>query len=157
VLKLPKDKKDDEGILGQASLSDQDVQALIADLVELEKSGTLDVLIVAVKKMDELLQYLFQEPALYRLMAVALDGSLGAMKQLNAQDVIQLKATVQEIGGCVGKSMGADALKNAKPLGIGGLMAALGDPDVKKGIGITIMILKALGKCASQQEGSSSA
>lgn len=125
-------------------------------MIELEKSGALDVLLEAVKKMDVLLQYLFQEPALYRLMAVALDGTLGAARSLDAEDVVQLKRTVSEVGGCAAKALRADSLQNAKPLGVGGIMAALGDPDVKKGIGIAMVALKALGKCASSSTPSSS-
>ncbi|MDP7975963.1 DUF1641 domain-containing protein [Tardisphaera saccharovorans] len=132
-------------------ISDEDLRALFADLIELEKSGTLDVAVTAIKKMDELLQYLFQEPALYRLLAVLLDGSLGAARQLSAEDVINLKATISEVGGCVAKNAGVDKLKSAKPLGLGGLMKAMGDPDVQKGIGITIELLRAIGKCTSAQ------
>ncbi len=138
-------------IMEAPEISDEDLRALFADLIELEKSGTLDVAVTAVKKMDELLQYLFQEPALYRLLAVLLDGSLGAARQLSAEDVINLKTTIAQVGGCVAKSAGMDKLKNAKPLGLGGLMKAMGDPDVQKGIGITIELLRAIGKCASSQ------
>ena len=133
-------------------ISDEDLRALVADLIELEKSGTLDVIVTAVKKMDELLQYLFQEPALYRLLAVLLDGSLGAARQLEAEDVVGLKATISQLGGCVAKSAELEKLKSAKPLGLGGLMKAMGDPDVQKGLGITIELLRALGKCASSEK-----
>jgi uncharacterized protein YjgD (DUF1641 family) len=133
-------------------ISDEDLRAVLQDLVELEKSGTLDVAVIAVKKMDELLQYLFQEPALFRLLAILLDGSLGAMRQLDAEDVIELKGTVQNVGGCIAKSLGEEKIRAAKPLGLSGLLKAMGDPEVKKGIGVTVELLKALGRCASSTQ-----
>lgn len=132
--------------------TDEQLQELLTKLGELEKSGLLDVALVAVKKMDELLQYAFQEPALYRLLAVALDGSLGAMRQVDAHDVIELKATVQGLGSCLVKDMGADDLAAAKPAGLGALLSALGDDDVKKGLGVTLAFLRSIGKCARQME-----
>ncbi len=122
---------------------------LLDQLIELKRSGVIDALMMIVNRFEEVLQYLFQDPAVLRLLSILIDGSLQAMNKLDAQDVIRLKGLVQDLGGCLGKNID---IANAKPIGLmGGLWSALGDKDIQKGLGVTMAILKALGKCSSSK------
>ena len=126
-----------------------EIRGLLDQLIELKRSGVIDALMIVVNRFDELLQYLFQDPAIFRLMSILVDGSLQAMNKLDTQDVIRLKSMIQDVGGCLGKNID---LANAKPVGgLMGLWRALGDKDVQRGLGIAIALLKALGKCAQSQ------
>ena len=126
-----------------------EVRGLLDQLIELKRSGVIDALMLIVNRFDEVIQYLFQDPAIFRLLSILVDGSLQAMNKLDTQDVLKLKGLIQDMGGCLGKNID---LANAKPVGgLMGLWRALGDKDVQRGLGIAIALLKALGKCSPQQ------
>ncbi|WP_069808254.1 DUF1641 domain-containing protein [Vulcanisaeta thermophila] len=127
-----------------------ELRGLLDQLLELKRSGVIDALMLIVNRFDELLQYLFQDPAVFRLISLLVDGSLGAMNKMDTQDVLRLKGTISELGGCLGKNLD---LTNAKPVGgLMGLWRALSDPDVQRGLGIMMALLKAMGKCSSGQK-----
>ncbi|WP_252901161.1 DUF1641 domain-containing protein [Vulcanisaeta sp. JCM 14467] len=126
-----------------------EIRGLLDQLIELKRSGVIDALMLIVNRFEEVIQYLFQDPAIFRLLSILVDGSLQAMNKLDTQDVLRLKGLVQDLGGCLGKNID---LANAKPVGgLMGLWRALGDKDVQRGLGIAIALLKALGKCSPQQ------
>ncbi len=126
-----------------------EIRGLLNQLIELKRSGVIDALMIVVNRFEEVLQYLFQDPAIFRLVSILVDGSLQAMNKLDTQDVIRLKSMIQDVGGCLGKNID---LANAKPVGgLMGLWRALSDKDVQRGLGIAIALLKALGKCAQSQ------
>ncbi|MGC8543911.1 MAG: DUF1641 domain-containing protein [Vulcanisaeta sp.] len=125
-----------------------EIKGLLDQLIELKRSGVIDALMLIVNRFEEVIQYLFQDPAIFRLLSILVDGSLQAMNKLDTQDVLKLKGLVQDLGGCLGKNID---LTNAKPIGLMGLWSALSDKDVQRGLGITIALLKALGKCSSSK------
>ncbi|GAB6946429.1 hypothetical protein JCM16161A_05590 [Vulcanisaeta sp. JCM 16161] len=128
-----------------------EIRGLLDQLIELKRSGVIDALMLIVNRFDEVIQYLFQDPAIFRLLSILVDGSLQAMNKLDTQDVLKLKGLVQDLGGCLGKNVD---LANAKPVGgLMGLWRALGDKDVQRGLGVAMALLKALGKCSAQQQG----
>ncbi len=52
----------------------------------------------------------------------------------------------------MGKSLNMETLSNAKPVnGVFGLMSALNDPDVRKGLGIAMELLRIMGRCSKQK------
>jgi uncharacterized protein YjgD (DUF1641 family) len=127
-----------------------EIRGLLDQLIELKRSGVLDSLMIIVNRFDELIQYLFQDPAVFRLLSILVDGSLQAMNKLDTQDVLKLKGMVQDLGGCVGKNAGL--ISEAKPVkGLLGLLRALGDDDVQRGLGVAIQLLKVLGKCTQSK------
>ncbi len=130
-----------------------EVKGLLDQVIELKRSGALDSLMLIINKFEEIIQYLFQEPALFRLLSVLLDGSMQTMNRLDAQDVIKLKETIQSLGGCMGKNINMETISNAKPVnGVFGLMSALNDPDIKKGLGVAMQLLKIMGSCTSKKQ-----
>ncbi|ABW01616.1 DUF1641 domain-containing protein [Caldivirga maquilingensis] len=128
-----------------------ELKGLVELIVELKRSGVLDSLMQIINRFEELIQYLFQDPAVFRLLAIALDGSLGLMNKLDANDVIRLKELMQSLGGCMSKNV--NAVSNAKPVkGLMGLWRALGDEDVQRGLGVALELVKILGKCSSGKQ-----
>ncbi|WP_054857621.1 DUF1641 domain-containing protein [Vulcanisaeta sp. JCM 16159] len=128
-----------------------EIRGLLDQLIELKRSGVIDALMIIVNRFEEVIQYLFQDPAIFRLLSILVDGSLQAMNRLDTQDVLRLKGLIQDMGGCLGKNVD---LANAKPVGgLMGLWRALGDKDVQRGLGVAMALLKALGKCSAQQQG----
>lgn len=64
------------------------------------------------------------------------------MKDLRSTDLINFKYYVQSVNAT------SEAIKsdNVKPIGLGGLLTSLRDPDVQRGLGLAISILKHIGK-----------
>lgn len=128
-----------------------ELKSLFEMLIELKRSGVLDSLMIIVNRFDEIIHYLFQDPAVFKLLALLVDGSLGVVNKLDANDVIKLKGLMQSLGGCVGKN--ADAVTKAQPVkGLMGLWRALGDDDVQRGLGVALELLKLLGKCTGGKQ-----
>ncbi|WP_231818686.1 DUF1641 domain-containing protein [Thermoproteus tenax] len=124
-----------------------ELQALVEQLIELKRTGVLDALMIVVNRFEELIHYVFQDPAIMRLASLGVDGTLGGLSKLETQDVINMKASLQELIVRLGKGLTPDALINPKPVkGIWGLLSALNDPDVQRGLGVAFALLKALGK-----------
>ena len=89
-----------------------------AKLLELEADGSLDDI---------------------RELALALPAALVLLKQLTQPEVLALgEGALASLGNAA----------NAKPLGLMGVMGAMKDPDVKKGMGVAIELLRGLGRAA---------
>lgn len=123
-----------------------ELQSLAQQLIELKQSGVLDALMIVINRFEEVIHYLFQDPAIFRTLSLALDGTLGAMAKVETQDVITAKAALQELLVRVVKNLKPELITTAKPVGFWGLLGALSDPEVQRGLGIAIALLKALGK-----------
>lgn len=124
-----------------------ELKELVDRLIELKRSGVIDALMIIVNRFEELIHYLFQDPAVFRLLSIGVDGTLGAMSKLEAPDVLNIKATMQELIVRLGKNARPDVIVNPKPVkGIWGLLGMLSDPDVQRGLGVAFELLKMLGK-----------
>lgn len=128
-----------------------ELQGLVNQLIELKRTGVIDALMIVVNRFEELIHYLFQDPAVFRLLSVGVDGTLGAMSKLETPDVLNMKAMMQELIVRLGKNAKPDAIVNPKPVkGIWGLLGMLSDPDVQRGLGVAFELLKMLGKQPQQ-------
>lgn len=124
-----------------------ELKGLVDQLIELKRSGVIDALMLVVNRFEELIHYLFQDPAVFRLLSIGVDGTLGAMSKLEASDIINTKAVMQELIVRLGKNARPDAVANPKPVkGIWGLLGMLSDPDVQRGLGVVFELLKMLGR-----------
>ncbi|MEL9990785.1 MAG: DUF1641 domain-containing protein [Thermoproteus sp.] len=124
-----------------------ELQKLVEQLIELKRTGVLDALMIVVNRFEELIHYLFQDPAVFRLLSIGVDGTLGAMSKLETPDILNIKATMQELLVRLGKNATPDAIVNPKPVkGIWGLLNALNDPDVQRGLGVAFELLRILGR-----------
>jgi uncharacterized protein YjgD (DUF1641 family) len=133
-------------------------------LDRLQEEKTVDALIAILEHMDvikELVNTLFE----FKRSGV-LDDLLNAAATLRfltegllTRDFIEKVAKLQEVALVAGTNLAMDtskidcltyalaAAEDAKPVGLFGLLSALRDPEVQKGLGFLIAVLKKLGSC----------
>jgi uncharacterized protein YjgD (DUF1641 family) len=134
----------------------------LLDLLQDEK--TLDALTALVQHADilkELINTLYD----FKRSGV-LDDLLNAAASLRfftegllTRDFMEKVAKLQEVALMAGTNLAMDTSKidcltyaiaaadDAKPVGLFGLLSALRDPEVQKGLGFLIAVLKKLGSC----------
>jgi uncharacterized protein YjgD (DUF1641 family) len=133
-------------------------------LDRLQEEKTVDALIAILEHIDvikELVNTLFE----FKRSGV-LDDLLNAAATLRfltegllTRDFIEKVAKLQEVALVAGTNLAMDTSKidcltyaiaaadDAKPVGLFGLLSALRDPEVQKGLGFLIAVLKKLGSC----------
>jgi uncharacterized protein YjgD (DUF1641 family) len=133
-------------------------------LDRLQEEKTVDALIAIVDHIDvikELVNTLFE----FKRSGV-LDDLLNAAASLRfltegllTRDFMERVGKLQEVALVAGTNLAIDTSKidcltyalaaadDAKPVGLFGLVSALRDPDVQKGLGFLIAVLKKLGSC----------
>jgi uncharacterized protein YjgD (DUF1641 family) len=133
-------------------------------LDRLQEEKTVDALIAILEHIDvikELVNTLFE----FKRSGV-LDDLLNAAATLRfltegllTRDFIEKVAKLQEVALVAGTNLAMDtskidcltyalaAAEDAKPVGLFGLLSALRDPEVQKGLGFLIAVLKKLGSC----------
>ncbi len=133
-------------------------------LDRLREEKTVDALSAIVEHIDvikELVNNLFE----FKRSGV-LDDLLNAAASLRfltegllTRDFIEKMAKLQEVALVAGTNLAMDTSKvdcltyamaaadDAKPVGLFGLFSALRDPEVQKGLGFLIAVLKKLGSC----------
>jgi uncharacterized protein YjgD (DUF1641 family) len=134
----------------------------LLDLLQDEK--TLDALTAVVQRADilkELVNTLYD----FKRSGV-LDDLLNAAATLRfftegllTRDFMEKVAKLQEVALIAGTNLAMDSSKvdcltyalaaaeDAKPVGLFGLLSALRDPEVQRGLGFLIAVLKKLGSC----------
>jgi uncharacterized protein YjgD (DUF1641 family) len=133
-------------------------------LDRLQEEKTVDALIAILEHIDvikELVNTLFE----FKRSGV-LDDLLNAAASLRfltegllTRDFMEKVAKLQEVALVAGTNLAMDtskidcltyalaAAEDAKPVGLFGLLSALRDPEVQKGLGFLIAVLKKLGSC----------
>ncbi len=131
-----------------------EVQAL-KDLMEvayaLKKSGILGMLKEFLADSEATLSTFQNDPSLTRL-GVLIGAILEAARRLDGAQVAQLKMNTEDTSFCLFNSLANTKPAEAEAKGLFGLMGALRDPDVQKGLGYLIAIAKNLGACISKLE-----
>lgn len=118
----------------------------IKKLELLNEKHVFDILLLNIDRIEEFMQYVSQDPGLFKIISVLVDGSLSAFKDLSTDDMLNLKSLAKLFVGYASAIDSEDLKTEHRVKGITGLMKALEDPDVQKGLGIVIEILKLLGK-----------
>jgi uncharacterized protein YjgD (DUF1641 family) len=133
-------------------------------LDRLQEEKTVDALIAIVEHIDvikELVNTLFE----FKRSGV-LDDLLNAAASLRfltegllTRDFMEKVGKLQEVALIAGTNLAMDTSKidcltyaiaaadDAKPVGLFGLLSALRDPEVQKGLGFLMAVLKKLGSC----------
>jgi uncharacterized protein YjgD (DUF1641 family) len=133
-------------------------------LDRLQEEKTVDALIAILEHIDvikELVNTLFE----FKRSGV-LDDLLNAAASLRfltegllTRDFMEKVGKLQEVALIAGTNLAMDSSKvdcltyalaaaeDAKPVGLFGLLSALRDPEVQKGLGFLIAVLKKLGSC----------
>jgi len=139
----------------EQEFSEVEVEAL-KDLmevaVELKKSGMLGMLKELLSSADEAMAGLQADPSLLRL-GVLLGALLEASRRLEGEKVEKLKMNAEDASFCLLNGIASTSPAEAKKSGgLMGLMKALGDPDVQKGLGYILELAKNLGACMRSLE-----
>ncbi len=136
----------EEGNKGSGSTDIEALKELAEIAAELKKSGILGALKELVESADALMEGIEDDRGLLRL-GVLVGALLEAARRIDGSEVASLKMNVEDAGYCV-----LEALASAKPgetgdVGILGLLKALNDPQVRRGLGYLLAVAKGLGAC----------
>ncbi len=130
-----------------------EIQALkeLAEIAaEMKKAGILEWLRVFIKEQEEFLSAFNSDPALLRSLGL-LGALMDAIRRLDGGEVAGVKDGLEKTLYCALHGFSSVDPAKAKPRGLTGLMGALRDPDVQKGLGFLIDLAKALGSCLNKQ------
>ncbi len=138
----------------EAGLDAASLEALreLAELAaELKKTGLLGMLREFVAKQEELLALFQNDVGLLRLVSL-LAAVLEAARTVDGGQVAAIQSNTEKMVGCLLGSLASVDPAKAKPRGLTGLMGALRDPDVQKGLGFIMDLAKALGGCLNKSK-----
>ncbi len=119
---------------------------LLKKLELLNQKHVLDILLLNIDRIEEFMQYASQDPGLFKIMSVLVDGSLSAFKDLSTDEILRLKSLAKLFVEYASAIDPEDLKEEHRIKGITGLIKALEDPDVQRGLGVVIEILKLIGK-----------
>lgn len=129
-----------------------DVKAL-EDLLEvaraLKESGLLGMLKEILANTESLMEGMQMDLSTFRL-GLLLGAILEASRRLDGEEAVSLKMNTEDASFCLFRSLATTKPGEVEPKGMMGLMSALRDSDVQKGIGYLIAIAKNLGGCLKQ-------
>ncbi|ALL01907.1 hypothetical protein Pyrde_1864 [Pyrodictium delaneyi] len=125
------------------------LETLVEVAVYLKESGILDLLRVVAERSGELLTIIANDPALHRVSALA-DGATRGITRLKPEEVISVKQNIEKLTECTLRSMAAVNPADVKPVGLFGMLGALRDRDVQRGLGLLLAIAKNLGACTAR-------
>ncbi len=138
---------------GNIDLKDVEIQAL-KDLVEiavnLKRSGLLGMLKSLLEDYEAALIGLQADPSLLRL-GIFIGALFEASRKLEGEKIAALKMNTEDATYCLFDSLASTVPSKAEPKGLWGLMGALRDPDVQKGLGYIIALAKNLGACINKK------
>ena len=113
---------------------------------ELKKTGLLGALKETLASADALMEGIEDDTGLLRLGVLA-GALLEAARRLEGEKVAPLKMNAEDAGYCLLNTLSSTKPGEAKPVGMLGLLKALGDPDVQRGLGFLVAMAKNLGAC----------
>ncbi|ALU11851.1 hypothetical protein EYM_05405 [Ignicoccus islandicus DSM 13165] len=124
------------------------LERLIDALAKLKENGMLDMIIALADMSEELMELGLNDRRLHHAMAAA-DGALNALEYV---DPIVFKENVEYINECAVKALdNPKLLKELKPVGLGGLLKVMKDPDIGIGLALMLAIAKSLGRCLREK------
>ncbi|MCE4617979.1 MAG: DUF1641 domain-containing protein [Desulfurococcales archaeon] len=127
----------------------QALKDLLEVALELKRSGLLGMLKELLSSTESIMEGMQSDLSTFRL-GLLLGAILEAARRLDGEKAISLKMNTEDASYCLFNSLAATKPGEVQPKGMMGLMSALRDPDVQKGIGYLIAIAKNLGACLNQ-------
>ncbi|MCE4627619.1 MAG: DUF1641 domain-containing protein [Desulfurococcales archaeon] len=129
----------------------QALKDLLEVAVKLKEMGIIGMLKEFLSNSEENLAGLQADVSLLRL-GVLLGAMLEASRRLPGEKTASLKMNVEDASYCLFSSLADTNPAKTKKVGLTGLMGALRDPDVQKGLGFLIGMAKNLGACLRKLE-----
>ncbi len=130
-------------------MTDIEVEAMkeLAEVaVQLKKSGILGMMKELLADSESKVSDLEADVALIRLLGI-IGVMMRSLEMLDEKEVSKMRLNIEQSMHCLLEAMSSSDPKKAEPKGMLGLMSALRDPDVQKGLGFLISIAKNLGRC----------
>lgn len=127
----------------------QALKDLLEIALELKRSGLLGMLKELLSSSESIMEGMQSDLSTFRL-GLLLGAILEAARRLDGEKAVSLKMNAEDASYCLLNSLAATKPGEVQPKGMMGLMSALRDPDVQKGIGYLIAIAKNLGACLNQ-------
>jgi len=127
----------------------QALKDLLEVALELKRSGLLGMLKELLSSTESMMEGMQSDLSTFRL-GLLLGAILEAARRLDGEKAVSLKMNTEDASYCLFNSLAATKPGEVQPKGMMGLMSALRDPDVQKGIGYLIAIAKNLGACLNQ-------
>jgi len=137
-------------------LDEEEAQALkelVEVAVELKKTGLLGMLKDLLSDSEGAFSAILVDPSTFRLLAL-IAAVLEASRRIDGSQVAGVKNCVENAFYCLLDGMAKTDPAKAERRGLTGLMSALRDPDVQKGLGFVMALAKNLGACLRRLEGS---
>jgi len=141
--------------LGEVDLDDEAIQAvteLVKAAVELKKSGILGWMQALAEAGEKLQELAMSDRELFRLIALGYALQAGVAR-LEPGDFAQARRNLEETTACLFNGIAHAKLAEAPKPGLLGLLKALGDERVRKGLGVLLELARGLGECALKAEG----
>jgi hypothetical protein len=115
--------------------------------VRMKEAGLLGWLKAFTENADKLIALAAADDALARSLGLAHAVSEGITRP-EVHEIIKAKDSIKELSTCTIKALAMLDASNVRPVGgVLGLLKALGDEDVKEGLGALIALAKGLGAC----------
>lgn len=132
--------------LHRERLASEAFVALAELAARLKETGLLDLLVVLAENYDEALGMVTGEEAGagLALAAAALRGAARGGGAAAARGV-------EEAVSCLVEALGRSPVAGAEPVGLTGLIRALADPRVARGLGVLLSLAAAIGECVERR------
>ncbi len=135
------------GTLNPTPEQEKVLKELVDLAIKMKEAGILGWLKAFTENADKLIALAAADEALARSLGIAHAISEG-ITEPETNELINAKKSIKELSACTLKALASFEAGNIKPVGgILGLLKALGDEDVKMGLGALITLAKGLGAC----------
>ena len=127
------------------------LKELMEVAVLLKKSGILGMLKNFLSDSEALMEAFQNDTSMTRLIAL-LGGVMEAARRVDGAQMASMKENTEETVHCAFQGLATTDPVKANKMGMFGLLGALRDPDVQKGLGFVMMLLKNIGACLNAKE-----
>lgn len=132
------------GTLNLTLKQEKTLKELVDLAVKMKEAGILGWLKAFTGNADKLIALAAADEAFARSLGIAHAISEGVTEP-ETNELINAKKSIKELSACTLKALASFEVSNVKPVrGILGLLKALGDEDVKMGLGALIALAKGL-------------
>jgi len=126
------------------------LQELLEIAVELKKSGILGWLKTIAENGEKLIELAASDYHTFRLLGLLQAASDGVSK-LEPAEFAEARRNTEKTVHCLMNGLRRADPAKAPKVGLLGLMGALRDPSIQRGLGLLLELARGLGECAGQQ------
>ena len=120
------------------------LERLAEAIAKLQETGLLGILVSMAERGEEIMEIGLNDRRIHHAMAAA-DAALNPLEDV---DPVVFKENVEHLTECALQALNReDFIKQAKAVGMLGLLKALKDPDIAAGMGVMLYLAKAMGAC----------